>query len=250
MIVIPAVDIKGGVAVRLLRGRKDEESLRAGSPVDAAKRWAEYGPARLHVVDLDGAFEGRPVSAGIVKDIIAALAERNVPVEVGGGIRTEADAREYLDAGAARVILGTRAAEDPAFVKNLANEFPGRVNLGLDCSGGKLAVKGWVEAIDLTPLELLSRLDGAALGEVIYTDISADGMLSGPNIDAARELAERSPWPVIASGGVASLDDLVKLSDRSIFFGAIVGRAIYTGAVDLGEAIRRIEKCREEGASS
>ncbi|MHC4199895.1 MAG: 1-(5-phosphoribosyl)-5-[(5-phosphoribosylamino)methylideneamino]imidazole-4-carboxamide isomerase [Planctomycetota bacterium] len=241
MIVIPAVDIKGGVAVRLVQGRKNEESLRAGSPLDAAKKWAAYKPKRLHVVDLDGAFDGRPVNAAIVRDIIGALAEPGVPVEIGGGIRTRDDAAMYLEAGAARVILGTRAAEDQAFVMDLAREFPGRVNLGLDCSRGLVAVKGWVEATDLTALELLSRLEGAPLGEVIYTDISTDGMLSGPNIDAARELARRSPYPVTASGGVSSLDDLVRLADEGVFFGAIVGRAIYTGAVDLAEAIARGE---------
>ncbi|MHC4505531.1 MAG: 1-(5-phosphoribosyl)-5-[(5-phosphoribosylamino)methylideneamino]imidazole-4-carboxamide isomerase, partial [Planctomycetota bacterium] len=188
------------------------------------------------------AFDGRPVNAAIVRDIIAALGELEIPIEIGGGIRTRDDAAIYLDAGAARVILGTRAAEDQAFVKDLAREFPGRVNLGLDCSAGKVAVKGWVEATDLTALELLLRLGGAPLGEVIYTDISTDGMLSGPNIDAARRLAERSPYPVTASGGVSSLDDLVKLADEDVFFGAIVGRAIYTGAVDLAEAIARVEK--------
>ena len=241
MIVIPAVDIKGGVAVRLLQGRADRESLRAGAPLEAARRWAAYAPRRLHVVDLDGAFEGRPVNAPAIRDIIAALAVMDVPVEVGGGIRTEEDARAYVDAGAERVIVGTRAAEDPVFVKSLAESFPGRVNLGLDCSGGKVAVKGWVEATELTAPELLSRLEGAPLGEVIYTDISTDGMLSGPNVAATRELAEASPWPVIASGGVASLEDLLKLNDTGLFFGAIVGRALYTGAVDPAEAMRVIE---------
>jgi phosphoribosylformimino-5-aminoimidazole carboxamide ribotide isomerase len=193
------------------------------------------------VVDLDGAFNGKPANAPAIRDIIAALAEMNVPVEVGGGIRTEDDARGYIEAGAERVIIGTRAAKDPAFVKSLAEAFPGRVNLGLDCSGGKVAVKGWVETTDLTAPELLGRLEGAPLGEVIYTDISTDGMLSGPNIDATRELAEASPWPVIASGGVATLDDLVKLNEAGLFFGAIVGRALYTGAVDPGDALRVVE---------
>jgi len=241
VIVIPAVDIKGGVAVRLLQGKADRESLRAGAPIEAAKRWAAHAPKRLHVVDLDGAFEGRPANADAIRDIIAALAAMNVPVEVGGGIRTEDDARGYVEAGAERVIIGTRAAEEPAFVKSLAERFPGRVNLGLDCSGGKVAVKGWVEATDLTAPQLLSRLEGAPLGEVIYTDISTDGMLSGPNVAATRELAETSPWPVIASGGVASLDDLVRLNETGLFFGAIVGRALYTGAVAPAEAMRVIE---------
>lgn len=238
MIVIPAVDVKGGVAVRLVQGRRDDESLRAGSPVEAAKRWAEYGPARLHVVDLDGAFEGRPANADIVEEIIGGV---EVPVEIGGGIRTRDDAKRYLDAGAARVIVGTRAAEDPAFLRELAEAYPGRVNLGLDCSAGRVAVKGWVEATGLTALDLLARLEGAPLGEVIYTDISKDGMLSGPNVAATRELAGNSPWPVIASGGVSSLEDLARLDAAGLFFGAIVGRAIYTGAVDLKDAIAQIE---------
>ncbi len=241
MIVIPAVDIKGGVAVRLVQGRRDEESLRAGSPVEAARRWAAFRPARLHVVDLDGAFEGERRNAALVEDIVAALAAPGIPVEIGGGIRTRDDAAAYLEAGAARVILGTRAAEDPAFLIGLAKEFPGRVNLGLDCRAGRVAVKGWVEATELTAAELLSRLRGAPLGEVIYTDISTDGMLSGPNAEAAAEVARNSPYPVIASGGVSSIDDLVRLDDLGVFFGAIVGRAIYTGAVDLAEAIARVE---------
>ncbi len=238
MIVIPAVDIKGGVAVRLVQGRLDEESLRAGDPLEAAKRWAEYGPKRLHVVDLDGAFEGRPVNDAVIARIIESV---DVPVEIGGGIRTEEDAALYLDAGAARVILGTRAAEDPAFLVSLAAKYPGRVNLGLDCSGGRVAVKGWVEASDLTPLDLIARLENAPLGEVIFTDISRDGMLSGPNVEAAREIARESPYPVIASGGVSSIDDVKALSSLGVFFGVIIGRAIYTGAVDLAEAIRVAE---------
>jgi phosphoribosylformimino-5-aminoimidazole carboxamide ribotide isomerase len=241
VIVIPAVDIKGGVAVRLLQGKADRESLRAGAPIEAAKRWAASAPKRLHVVDLDGAFGGRPANAPAIREIITELSGLGVPVEVGGGIRTEEDARGYVEAGAERVIVGTRAAEDPAFLKALAEAFPGRVNLGLDCSGGKVAVKGWVEATELTAPELLARLEGAPLGEVIYTDISTDGMLSGPNVEATRALAEASPWPVIASGGVASLADLEELDGAGLFFGAIVGRALYTGAVDLRAAIERIE---------
>jgi phosphoribosylformimino-5-aminoimidazole carboxamide ribotide isomerase len=241
VIVIPAVDIKGGVAVRLFQGKADRESLRAGAPLEAAKRWAAYAPKRLHVVDLDGAFEGRPANAPAIREIIAELGPLGVPVEVGGGIRTEEDARGYVEAGAERVIIGTRAAEDPEFVKWLAESFPGRVNLGLDCSGGKVAVKGWVEATEFTAPELLARLEGAPLGEVIYTDISTDGMLSGPNVAATRELSKASPWPVIASGGVAALSDIEELAGTGLFFGAIVGRALYTGAVDLANAISAIE---------
>ena len=243
MFVIPAVDIKGGVAVRLVQGRLDEESLRAGDPVRAARRWAEFRPARLHVVDLDGAFEGRPVNGSIIARIIESV---GIPVEVGGGIRTEEDAQAYLEAGAARVILGTRAAEDPAFLTSLATKCPGRVNLALDCSGGRVAVKGWVEASRLTPLELLARLESAPLGEVIFTDISRDGMLSGPNVRAAREIARESPYPVIASGGVSSIEDVEALASLGIVFGVIIGRAIYSGAVDLAEAIRLAEG-REAG---
>lgn len=238
MIIIPAVDVKGGVAVRLVQGRLDEESLRAGDPVEAAKRWAEYRPARLHVIDLDGAFEGRPVNGAVITRIIESV---EVPVEIGGGIRTEDDAAVYLDAGAARVILGTRAAEDPAFLRTLAAKYPGRVDLALDCSGGRVAVRGWVGASELTPLELLARLECAPLGEVIFTDCSRDGMLSGPNVEAAREIARSSPYPVIASGGVSSIGDVKALSSLGVFFGAIIGRAIYTGDIDLAEAIRVAE---------
>lgn len=237
MIVIPAVDIKGGVAVRLVQGRANEESLRAGSPVEAAKRWDAYAPARLHVVDLDGAFEGERKNAPVIKEIIRSV---QAPVEIGGGIRTDADARDYLDAGAARVILGTRAAQDPSSLIALASEYPGRVNLGLDCSNGLVAVKGWVEASDMKAQDLIAQLEGAPLGEVIYTDISRDGMLSGPSLESTRQVIADSPYPVIGSGGVSSLDDLIKLNELGCF-GAIVGRAIYTGDVDLAKAIQTIE---------
>ena len=243
VIVIPAVDIKGGVAVRLVQGRADEESLRAGDPVEAARRWAAFGPKRLHVVDLDGAFEGRPVNGPVVTSIIGSV---DVPVEIGGGIRTADDATAYLEAGAARVIHGTRAAEAPAIHTDRAARYPGRVNLAHDVSAGHVAVKGWVEACDLTPLGLLSRLEGAPLGEVIYTDVSRDGMLSGPNVEAAREIAQGSPYPLIASGGVSSLADVDTLASLGVFFGVIVGRAIYTGDLDLAEAIRLAEG-REPG---
>jgi phosphoribosylformimino-5-aminoimidazole carboxamide ribotide isomerase len=237
MIVIPAVDIRGGVAVRLVQGRADRESLRAGDPIAAARRWAACDPSRLHLVDLDGAFEGRPANAALIARIIAAV---EVPVEVGGGIRTEDDVDAYLRAGASRVIVGTRAAEEPAFLMRLASAHPGRVNLGLDCAGGRVAVKGWVEASVLGPLELLERLRGAPLGEVIFTEISKDGMLSGPALEATREMVARAPYPVIASGGVACVEDLQRLAETGCF-GAIVGRALYDSRIDLRASIQTIE---------
>jgi len=237
MIVIPAVDIRGGSAVRLVQGRPDRLALDAGSPLEAALRWDAFRPARLHVVDLDGAFEGRPVNMELVGRIVSSV---KAPVEVGGGIRTREAAREYLGLGASRVVLGTRAAAEPEFVRELAREFPGRVSLGLDVSGGRVAVKGWAESSALDPFELLEALRGAPLAEVIYTDVSRDGMLSGPGLDSTREFVERSGLPVIASGGVSSLDDLERLKALGCF-GAIVGRALYAGTLDLAEAISQIE---------
>lgn len=237
MIVIPAVDIKGGSAVRLFQGKPDRLALDAGSPLEAALRWDAFRPARLHIVDLDGAFEGRPANAELIKQIISSV---KTPVEVGGGIRTRESAREYLKAGACRVVIGSKAAADTEFVRGLAEEFPGQVNLGLDVRQGRLMISGWVESSAVGVFELLERLRGVPLGEVIYTDISRDGMLSGPGLDSTRELLQRSEWPVIASGGVCSLEDLERLKDLGCF-GAIVGRALYTGALDLAEAIKKIE---------
>lgn len=246
MIVIPAVDIKGGRAVRLFQGRKDRELLTAGDPVEVAKRWADFGPRRVHVVDLDGAFEGRPVNRGIVLEIIKSCARG---VQVGGGIRAREEAEAYLDAGAERVVLGTRAVEDPGFLENLAASFPHRINLGLDVIAtggaplkGRLAVKGWVESAELGAVEFLDDLAArnVPLGEVIFTDISRDGALTGPALDDLRELVRATSFPVIASGGVSSLQDLERLAELDLF-GAIVGRALYDGRVDLAEALKAIE---------
>ena len=233
MIVIPAVDIKGGRCVRLEQGEADRETVYGDDPAAPAKRWADAGAERIHVVDLDGAFDGRPKNAEAVRAILAAV---DVPIEVGGGIRTPEAAAELIEAGAARVVVGTRAAEDPEFLRALANAHPGKINLGLDAKDGYVAVKGWVETGGLRAVDLLNQLADVPLGEVIYTDIARDGMLKGPNFAEMEEVQKESAHPVIASGGVTTEDDIRRLADMGVF-GAIVGKALYDGRLSIEDAL-------------
>ena len=233
MRIFPAVDIKDGRCVRLFQGRADEVTVYAEDPRAQARAWAAAGATRLHLVDLDGAFEGRPRNLDITLDIVKALA---IEVEVGGGIRSLENARTLVDAGAARVILGTRAIEEPDFLRELARAFPGRVSLGLDAADGWLLTRGWVQKTGTRATALLQELRGEPLGEVIYTDVARDGALSGPNFEAIREVADSSPFPLVASGGVSSLADLERLSGMGLY-AAVVGKALYTGDVDLAAAL-------------
>ena len=236
MIIFPAVDIQNGQAVRLRQGRADDATVFAADPVAAARDWEAQGARWLHVVDLDGAFDGQPKSRDIVRNICAAL---SIPVQLGGGIRDESVARAYLDAGVQRLIIGTLALEAPEAFAALCRAFPGRIGVYLDAEGGRLKTKGWVSDAGLTIDDVLPRLlrDGAAF--IIYTDIERDGMQSGVNVEALRRLATLSTVPVIAAGGVATMDDvraLYPLTKTTRLQGAISGRALYEGTLSLPEA--------------
>ncbi|MCZ7647214.1 MAG: 1-(5-phosphoribosyl)-5-[(5-phosphoribosylamino)methylideneamino]imidazole-4-carboxamide isomerase [Planctomycetota bacterium] len=233
MLVIPAVDLKDGKAVRLVQGRADRQTVYDEDPVRAARRWADEGATRIHIVDLDGAFEGRPRNAAVTRRILQAL--EGLEVEVGGGLRTPESVAELLDAGAARCVIGTKAVEDRAFLKRLAETHPGRIILGLDAKNGLVATKGWVEVSELKATDLLAEVAALPLAEVIYTDIETDGMLQGPNFQRLAEVRAVSAFPVIASGGVATAEHLRRLAGDGCF-GAIVGKALFDGRLTLREA--------------
>ncbi len=241
MILFPAVDIKGGQAVRLRRGRADDSTVFFDDPVDAALQWQEQGARFLHLVDLDGAFEGVSPNTELVRRICGAL---SIPVQLGGGIRNEETAGRWLEAGVTRLIIGTMALEEPKRFADLCHAFSGRVGVSLDAEGGRLKTRGWTGDTSLTVDDVVPRLadDGAAF--LVYTDIERDGMQTGVNLPALTHLAETSAVPVIAAGGVATLADvqaLYPLSVRANLEGAISGRAIYEGTLDLREAMRWID---------
>ena len=233
MLVIPAVDIKGGKCVRLRQGRADEETVFSEDPLEMARHWEEEGATYLHVVDLDGAFEGTPVNLELVKDIVRGV---NIHVEVGGGLRTEAAVGDVLNSGADRVVLGTKAVESVAWVTDVAQTYPGRIAIGIDTRRGMVATHGWVRTTGITPIELVKLLGDAPLSAYIYTDVLRDGMNTGPNIPAIERFARATRVPVIGSGGVSSLDDLRSLAQIGVH-AAIVGRALYDGRFTLPEAV-------------
>jgi len=231
--VIPAIDLLRGRCVRLSQGRYDEATVYGEDPGAVAEGFASHPIARLHVVDLDGARAGRPCNVDAIRRITAAVGE--LPVQLGGGIRSLEDVEASFAAGVERVILGTVALRDPALVKRAAERFPGRIAVGIDAREGRVAVEGWLEASEARASEVAARFEDAGVAAIIYTDIARDGMGTGPNLEATAALAEGLGIPVIASGGVGSDDDVHRaaaLFERGIA-GIIVGRAIYTGAVDL-----------------
>ena len=234
MHIIPAVDIKNGKAVRLLRGVKEQETVYSDSPVDMAKRWVDQGATYLHVVDLDGAFDGDSSNERFIIEIAQAV---DIPIEVGGGIRSFEKARRLVDNGVAQIIIGTKALESRAFLDTLLEEMPGKVNIGVDAADGKVAVKGWTEVSAVDSYEFLAGLKGSGAHAIIYTDISRDGAMAGANVEAMRMACEATDVPIIASGGVTSIRDVEALSKLPLF-GIIVGKAIYEGRLDLGEAMR------------
>jgi phosphoribosylformimino-5-aminoimidazole carboxamide ribotide isomerase len=238
VIVIPAVDLREGRCVRLREGRADMETVFSEDPVAMATQWAARGARRLHVVDLDGAFAGAPKQTALVAKIVAAVAP--VPVEAGGGLRDVAAVEGVLEAGARWAVVGTRALE-PAFIDEIGRRFPQRVIVAVDARDGRVAVRGWVDLSDLTPLELaLAVRERAGVAALLYTDISRDGTEQGPNVEATAELARRSGVPVLASGGVGSVAHIAALAavaDAGIE-GVVIGRALYTGAVTLPDALR------------
>ncbi|WP_209504551.1 MULTISPECIES: 1-(5-phosphoribosyl)-5-[(5-phosphoribosylamino)methylideneamino]imidazole-4-carboxamide isomerase [unclassified Ruegeria] len=238
MILYPAIDLKDGQAVRLLRGEMDKATVFNEDPAAQARAFVEAGCEWLHLVDLNGAFAGEPVNAAPVEAILKAC---KVPAQLGGGIRDMATIETWIEKGLARVILGTVAVENPDLVREAAKAFPGKVAVGIDARNGMVATKGWAEETDVQVTDLARSFEDAGVAAIIYTDINRDGAMQGPNIEATAALAQAVSIPVIASGGVSSLDDLIALRDCGVALnGAISGRALYDGAIDLAEAIRAL----------
>jgi len=240
MILFPAIDLKGGKCVRLLRGDMDAATTFNEDPADQARKFEAAGCQWIHVVDLDGAFAGAPVNAPAVRAILSAV---KVPVQLGGGIRDAAGIASWLDAGIARVILGTVALRNPDLVKQACRDWPGRIVVGIDARGGRVAVEGWAETSDVLAVDLAKKFADAGVAAIVYTDIERDGAMGGPNVEATAALAKASGIPVIASGGVSSLDDLRALKAHAAdgIVGVISGRALYDGRIDLGQAVRLLD---------
>jgi len=234
MILYPAIDLKDGQCVRLLRGEMEAATVFGDDPAAQARTFEAAGAEWLHLVDLNGAFAGRPVNADAVAAILDAV---SLPVQLGGGIREMATVERWVEAGVARVILGTAAVENPGLVREAAATFPGRVAVGLDARRGKVATRGWAETTDTNATDLARAFEDAGVAAIIYTDIDRDGAMAGPNIPATEALARAVSIPVIASGGVSSLADLVALRNTGAIAGAISGRALYDGAIDLHDAL-------------
>jgi len=236
MLILPAIDLKGGKVVRLLQGRADAVTVYSDDPVAVARRWQYEGASYLHIVDLDGAFEGTPKNFDTVKQILAAIA---IGAEVGGGLRTAEDIQRLLDAGAARCVVGTKACESPNAVRDLVERFGKRIAIGVDARDGFVAVKGWTEATKLRAIDFAKQLAKAGVHCIIYTDISTDGMLTGPNLKAMAEMCDAVSCKVIASGGVSSADDVraLRALGKKNLGGVIIGKALYDGKVKLGEIL-------------
>jgi phosphoribosylformimino-5-aminoimidazole carboxamide ribotide isomerase len=240
--LIPAIDLLDGACVRLSQGRYDAATLYERDPARQAQRFAAHGIRRLHVVDLDGAKVGHPVNEAAVRAIVAAAG--GVPVQLGGGLRTLASVEAALALGVDRVILGTVALRDPALVREAAERLPGRIVVGIDARDGHVAVEGWAVASELSAIELAKRFEDAGVAAIVHTDIARDGMLEGPNLEATAALADAVQVPVLVSGGVGSEEDLLRAAAQAGrgIAGAIVGRALYTGAVELGSALARLRE--------
>lgn len=242
MIVIPAIDLKDGQCVRLFQGDMSRDTVYSDDPGAMAAKWQSLGAERLHVVDLNGAFAGKPVNAPAIEAIVGQL---TIPMELGGGLRDIPTIEACLSLGVRYAILGTVALRDPELVKTACRDFPGRIIVGIDARDGMVAVEGWAETSNITALELAQRFEDAGVAEIVFTDISRDGALTGPNIAATRQLAERITIPVIVSGGVASLDDIRAAQENAGPFangnrlsGVITGKALYDGRLDFASAVR------------
>ena len=238
MILYPAIDLKDGRAVRLVRGEMDQATVFNDDPAAQALEFVTAGCAWLHLVDLNGAFAGEPVNAAPVEAILKAT---DVPAQLGGGIRDMATIERWLDKGLARVILGTVAVENPDLVREAARAFPNQVAVGIDARNGRVATKGWAEETDVMVTDLATSFEDAGVAAIIYTDINRDGAMQGPNVEATADLARAVSIPVIASGGVSSLTDLIALRDTGVISGAISGRALYDGAIDLADALAALK---------
>ena len=235
MLVIPAIDLKDGRCVRLRQGDMAAETIYSADVTEVAGRWQQKGAGLIHVVDLNGAVDGEPKNLPHIESVMKTV---RVKVQVGGGIRTIETIRRYLNAGVSRVVLGTAALMNRALLDLACQEFPQRIVLGLDARDGRIAVKGWTSVSDVKAIDLLKELSGCAIAAVVYTDIARDGMLNGPNVPALKEIIECSSFPVIASGGITSLEDLKAVqSIGSKIEGAIIGKALYDGKLDLRDAV-------------
>ncbi|MEH6557937.1 MAG: 1-(5-phosphoribosyl)-5-[(5-phosphoribosylamino)methylideneamino]imidazole-4-carboxamide isomerase [Oceanicoccus sp.] len=236
MLIIPAIDLKDGACVRLRQGLMDDSTVYGDNPVEMAKRWVEAGTRRLHLVDLNGAFDGKPINGDAVTAI--AKAYPDLPIQIGGGIRNLETIEHYIDAGVDYLIIGTKAVKDPAFVSAACKAFPGRIIIGLDAKDGLVATDGWAEVSDIKATELAKRFEQDGVESIVYTDISRDGMMQGVNVEQTVAMARASSIPVIASGGITNMDDIraLKLVEGEGILGAITGRAIYEGTLDVSEA--------------
>ncbi|HMV38741.1 MAG TPA: 1-(5-phosphoribosyl)-5-[(5-phosphoribosylamino)methylideneamino]imidazole-4-carboxamide isomerase [Plasticicumulans sp.] len=242
MLLIPAIDLKDGKCVRLRQGRMEDSTVFSDDPVAMAGRWVQAGAQRLHLVDLNGAFAGRPQNAEVVRRIADAFP--NLPIQVGGGIRSEETVETYLNAGVRYVIIGTKAVQEPHFVSDLCMTFPGHVIVGLDARDGKVAVDGWSKLSKHDVIDIAQRFERDGVEAIVYTDIGRDGMMQGVNVEATVRLAQAVSIPVIASGGVTNLDDIKALCavEGEGVAGTILGRALYEGTLDLAEAQRYVDQ--------
>ncbi|MFP4154893.1 MAG: 1-(5-phosphoribosyl)-5-[(5-phosphoribosylamino)methylideneamino]imidazole-4-carboxamide isomerase [Halothiobacillaceae bacterium] len=236
MLLIPAIDLKGGKCVRLKQGRMEDDTVFSDDPVAVADRWVQAGARRLHLVDLDGAFAGSPKNREVIRRIVEAHPE--LPVQIGGGIRDESTAEGYLELGVQFVIVGTKAVSEPHFVSDLCLSFPGHVIVGLDARDGKVAIDGWSKLSNHDVIDMAGLFERDGVAAIVYTDISRDGMMQGANMEATRELARAVRIPIIASGGMTNMDDIERLcdADEDGVAGAILGRALYEGTLDLAAA--------------
>jgi len=250
MLLIPAIDIKDGKCVRLRQGLMDDSTVYGDSPVDMADKWVELGARRLHLVDLDGAFAGKPANAEAINEI--AKAHPNVPIQIGGGIRDVDTIQAYLDVGVEYVIIGTLAAKQPEFISEIAPQFGKHLIIGLDAKDGIVAIDGWATLTEHHVVDLAKRFENDGVQAIIYTDIARDGMMQGVNVEATKALAEAVAIPIIASGGVTNMNDLAALQvvERSGINGVITGRAIYEGTLDFAEAQEYLDTMKSRETNS
>ncbi len=240
MQIWPAIDIRGGKCVRLQQGDYGRETVFGDDPVQVARQWVEQGADCLHLVDLDGARDGHVVNRDVIQSIVTSV---GVPCELGGGIRDEATIRNWLELGIQQLVVGTRAVQDEAWFRSMAQQFPGRLVLGIDARNGWVATQGWLETSQVSAIELAERFADTSLAAIVYTDISKDGMLAGPNLEAMSEMKAATRFPVIASGGVSCQEDILQLAARRLD-GCIVGRALYEGRVQLPGVLAAINQSR------
>ncbi len=239
MLIIPAIDLKEGKCVRLRQGRMEDNTIFSDNPLKMVERWVNAGAERLHVIDLDGAMAGKPRNSDVIHSIVEEFP--NLDIQVGGGIRDEDTVQEYLDAGVNYVIIGTKAVSEPHFVNDLCLSFPGHVIVGLDAKDGKVAIDGWSKLSNHDVIDMAQHFERDGVDAIVYTDITRDGMLSGVNVESTAALAQSIRVPVIASGGVSSMDDIAALAkvEEEGVVGVIIGRALYEGDIDLAEVMKK-----------